>query len=537
MSEYYIAVPPDSTGKKVRHDLQIEIDYTNKTGEFPVGEIVVFETSGMQGIILLDHVGLQHPENHLHIKLLHGSPEAITIGENMVVNGVTIAQATGASDTFYIPATIAVGGNNPTYAQHIDKVGASSVRFAEGSPTFDAFGRMQVSPTTTITEHTFNYDGRDEHFSDAIVGTASITHNLQIGGMVFTTDTGATDSAIRTADIYNKYIPGQSQLTEMTVASGDTGKTNVRRRWGYFDENDGVFFELDGTDLYVVLRSSVSGSVVDTRVIQSDWNVDRVNGVGGAFNISLANLNVSKDIIYWIDLQWLGAGKIRFGVNINGSRIVCHELNESNVNDNSYMRTGSLPVRVEQTNTASPASVSQMKFFCTTVKTEGDFAPRLSQFSYVPTGEGVVTNTLKPIFSIRPKLTHNTRTNRIMLMPAHMSVSSYDTANPTNAERLVIEVYKNASLTGSTWAISGGSHSGAELDITASALTGGDLIGAMIFDGTNSQSIEDFFDYMHENLVNKANGTQQHYTFAARTIRSAISADVMGSITWKEVSD
>ena len=90
MSEFAIQIPPDSTGKSIRHEVQIEIDYTNKTGTFPVGEVVTFATSQVIGTILLDHTGIQHPENHLHIKLKHGSPTDITEGENMQVDGVTI---------------------------------------------------------------------------------------------------------------------------------------------------------------------------------------------------------------------------------------------------------------------------------------------------------------------------------------------------------------------------------------------------------------------------------------------------------------
>jgi hypothetical protein len=550
MSEYFIKVPPDSTGKAIRHSIQLEIDYVNpiNPGEvtFVSGEVVIFGTSGVSGTVGLDHFvgGIQHTEPHVHLLLSHGSPETVTLGEDMFVDGVKRAEAGVQTQAFYIPVVQLIGGDNPTHTQSIDPRGAAAVRFDEGSPTFDAFGRMQVSPITTISEHTFNYNGHDFNFSDDIVGTASIVHNSTYGGMVLTTNTGATDSIVRTSDVHNKYIPGQSQLIEMTIAVGDTGKANVRRRWGYFHEDDGIFFELDGTTLNVVMRSSTSGSVVETKIAKSNWFMDKVDGEGGAFNLSGVNLDVSKDNIYWMDVQWLGAGTVRFGVNINGVRIVVHEMHHANIFGESYMRTGSLPTRVEQTNTGVAASVSQMKFFCSVVKTEGKFDPQKLNFSYVPLGGGspwvsefTVSNTLIPLFSIRPTATFKGLTNGVMILPSHMSLSAFDNATPTNAERIVIEIYRNASLTGDSWGISPNSESAAEIDATATTLSGGKIIGSIIAHGVDAQDIDQFFDYVSEHLINKHNGTHNTYTFAARTIRQGVSADVLGTLSWNEIRD
>jgi hypothetical protein len=106
-----------------------------------------------------------------------------------------------------------------------------------------------------------------------------------------------------------------------TIQIGDTGKANVVRRWGYFDEENGLFWELDGTTLYAVQRSSTTGSVVDTRVAQANWNRDSLDGT------IRYDLDVTKTNLYWMDFQWLGVGIVRFGVYENdGTKTTCHVL-------------------------------------------------------------------------------------------------------------------------------------------------------------------------------------------------------------------
>jgi len=540
MSEFFVRVPNDGAGKAIRHEVQIEVDYVNKTGEFVIDETVTFITSQVTGKILLDHVGIQHTENHLHIKLTHGSPTDIQEGENMQVNGVTIAQAGTSTIPFYIPSTIAVGGNNPTHLQYIDKKGSSSTRFDEGSPRFDSFGRMQVSNPTTIGDYSFNYDGRNGHFTDTATSFATVTHDQTVGCIILTNTTDSGDLASRRTDVHHKYIPGQSQLLEMTVACGDAGKANQVRRWGLFTDNDGLFFRQHGDmgDLDLVIRSSVTGSVVENIVHQAEWNTDRLDGSGDAFNISGYLLDTTKDNIYWIDYQWLGAGNVRFGVEIAGERITCHSWNNSNVNNVSYMRTGSLPICVEQENTGSVGSISELRWFCGTVKSEGSFMPHMGQFNMAGDALKAVTAAggRVPLMSIRPRLNYQGKTNKIMILPNQFSGMAVDTATKALDGYVRVELWKNAVLTDSTWLTTVSSNSGAEIDTGATALSGGRRVVSMMMKGNDFQLMGELFNYLHENLINKQDGTQQHYTIAV-TPMTGVDLSIAGSLSWNEVRD
>ena len=89
---------------------------------------------------------------------------------------------------------------------------------------------------------------------------------------------------------------------------------------------------------------------IDTRIPQSQWNIDRLDGTGK----SGYNIDLSKIQMFYIDFSWYGAGAIRFGVkDQKGEVIYCHRFTHANVMTEAYMRSGNLPARYES-NTLSP---------------------------------------------------------------------------------------------------------------------------------------------------------------------------------------
>ena len=82
------------------------------------------------------------------------------------------------------------------------------------------------------------------------------------------------DRAFLFTKTQHRYQAGRQQSVTASVIHDDLGRANQTRRWPYFDANDGLFFALVGTVLNVVVRSSVTGVVVDVPVPQSAWNVD-----------------------------------------------------------------------------------------------------------------------------------------------------------------------------------------------------------------------------------------------------------------------
>ena len=98
------------------------------------------------------------------------------------------------------------------------------------------------------------------------------------------------------------------------------------------------------------ITNTIVSKTIDTRFIQSSWNIDKMDGTGA----SLMNLDLTKMQMFYCDFTWYGAGAIRFGFKNNRGEIVyCHRIPNNNLNTEAYMRSGNLVGRYE-TNTLAP---------------------------------------------------------------------------------------------------------------------------------------------------------------------------------------
>lgn len=92
------------------------------------------------------------------------------------------------------------------------------------------------------------------------------------------------------------------------------------------------------------LTAGVISKIIDTKIPQSTWNIDRCDGYGP----SGFTLDLNKMQMLYADYAWYGAGAIRYGFkDQNGNIIYCHRIVNSNINTEAYMRSGNLPARYE----------------------------------------------------------------------------------------------------------------------------------------------------------------------------------------------
>ncbi len=387
--------------------------------------------------------------------------------------------------------------SEPHNIQSVDNRGQAYVRFAEGSPTMDAFGSLRVSDAHILGGYEYSQSDQAGLFQDAVANGGAITWTAGTAKTVISTNSSNNSSAVRTTNRWHFYQPGVGNHVILTLACGDSGKSNNVRRWGYFDTLDGLFFELNGTTKNVVLRSSTLGQ--EFRIPQSQWNGDKLDGTG----ISGMTLDVTKANFYWIDYAWLGVGTVRFGVLApDGSRWVCHTFENPNTHVAAYMRTGSLPVRYENYNTAITSGASDLNAICAAVYTEAQTDYVFWRYADIDSGTVIVSSNTH-LLSMRPKLEVNPGfVNRTGIYPDKLDIY-------VSGGNIKISILDDATLTGAAWA---DATSMAQYDITA-VVSGGDRFRTFYLSpGVHSINLADIYETNDEGYHVLADGSSA-YTF------------------------
>lgn len=226
-----------------------------------------------------------------------------------------------------------------------------------------------MSSPETLFDSKMTLDDQPLFWDTQLVGGGLATHSTQFSRVRLSVAGTIGDSAVRQTKRHFNYSAGKSHLNDLTAIIAPTtgGEAGVRRRMGAFSANDGVFFELDGTTMRCVVRSSTSGSPDDRQFNQADWSIDKMDGTGA----SGLTLDWSKGQIMVIDYEWLGLGGIRFGFVVNNITYYVHYVGNANDLDVVYMRTGSQPIRYEITNTATTGVPAYLDQICCSVMSEG----------------------------------------------------------------------------------------------------------------------------------------------------------------------
>jgi len=391
------------------------------------------------------------------------------------------------------------------------------------SASIDAFGRLRVSNPFTLFDGTQRY--RDDEFKWNQVDTGEATSTfLPNESTMLMTVSGNGDSAIRQTKQVFSYQPGKSLLT-LTTFVMNTPTAGLRQRVGLFGAQNGVYFEVDGVDINLVIRKYTSGSVDDTteKIPRSQWNGDKMDGLGGQSNISGVTLDVTKAQIFWSDIEWLGVGSVRCGFVINGQFIVCHIFHHANILDKVYMTTASLPVRYELTSTGAAGT---MRAICSTVISEGGYSNR-SQSRAIGTsltGKNLITTEYRPLVCIRLKSANIDS----IVVPTKFDL--YGLQQAAFAYRVIL----NPTLTDANWTTAG-TNSSVEYDLSATALSGGTVIDQGIFVGSNkggtasvSSSDVDFSNQLGRTI----SGVSDIWCLAA--IATTNNDDAVASVSWQE---
>jgi hypothetical protein len=390
----------------------------------------------------------------------------------------------------------------------------------------DAFGRGRTSQPLTLFDSSFRYRDNGLWSTSNTAGT-TVAFNANNGLMDLTLPVTDQAEIVRETEKVFAYQPGKSLLALNTFVMNQP-KTNLRQRVGYFGAQNGIFLELEGSTVYFVKRSFVNGSVVDTKVAQSGWSIDKLDGAGP----SLLTLDITKAQIFWTDIEWLGVGTVRCGFAINGQFIHCHSFHHSNLIASTYMTTASLPLRYEIKNTGTTASASTLKQICSTVISEGGYEMRGTQqaIGTVITAPYTLATagTYYPVVSIRLKST---------ALDAIAVLTAASVLGKGNNFDFNWQIRQNADVTSVSWT-EASPNSSVEYSLIGTAVTGGRILASGFINSSNQGS--PVVNLLKEALFRfqlERNGlTSTPYALTLAITCRTNTAEVFGALDWEEIS-
>tara|TARA_S200002703_G_scaffold137653_1_gene127527 strand:- start:8278 stop:11214 length:2937 start_codon:yes stop_codon:yes gene_type:complete len=333
------------------------------------------------------------------------SPSSITL---YAVSNATILHR--PSDGGVILST-----KTPTYAASVVRVSKRFFRYQSGKGFLFSSGTL-FAP---------NYDLQSVTAAGTAIGSAitvktdDIDHGLQVGADIelegiSTSGYNDTYSVASIVDDYTFTVAAKSTLGDTTAVLEQVAKVYVKGwigsavRAGLFDDQNGVFFEYDGNQMFCVRRSStenITGTIgvtqnssavtgSNTRFSEQVRAGDRIIIRGMTHFVTQVVSNTSMFVTpdyrgitasgvraqrvtevripqskwnmdkadgegssgyHWdfnkmqmigIEYSWYGAGFIHYMVRGDDGRwVYLHRIKNNNVNDEAYMRSGNLPVR------------------------------------------------------------------------------------------------------------------------------------------------------------------------------------------------
>jgi hypothetical protein len=320
----------------------------------------------------------------------------------------------------------------------------------DDSVLVDPFGRQRVSNPETVFDSKLLYSKQALFWDESLETGSGITsaHAPHEAMVTFTSTEDTAGKFTRQTFMRFNYQSGKGHLIYITgnlLVSG--GGTGVQNRIGYFDDENGLFFEYDEGTIKVVYRTNITNAVVDTKVAQSAWNTDKFDGTGP----SKHRIYFDNSQTFFIDFEWVG--EVRMGLIHDGQLLICHKFRLNNTLNTPFMSTPNLPLRYQmETTSSSPAS--EMGCICATVISEGGHGPK-GGLHYASTDGSSVTcsseNVVYALIGIRLKSGYEGVTINIESISVQIENASKDgewlwILNPTVADTFTYSDEANSSL-------------------------------------------------------------------------------------------
>lgn len=248
---------------------------------------------------------------------------------------------------------------------------------------FDDLHRTRVVEPYNVFEFNFRHNTEPRKFNTLTVSGGTITFEQKEQYTELKVDTTADARALIQSKKYIPFQEGKSFQIQLSALLRSTlAVTDNSVQLGYFDDNNdkdptadqsgsGVFINMDATGaLSLVRRSYVGGTQTDTSVLQSAWNIDKLNGTG----TSGFTLDPTKVNTYVFEIIMDSTCTIRFGViSGRGGIYYAHRFTFANTLTTGGIFNASLPVRMDLLNGPLGVVGATSRLFSGAVISEGSY--------------------------------------------------------------------------------------------------------------------------------------------------------------------
>lgn len=388
----------------------------------------------------------------------------------------------------------------------------------------DAFGRARVSQVTTQFDAKQLHDNLRLFIDEETIGTGAAAHSTTEARSQLTTAATSDVVILQTKQRFN-YQSGKSQLVFMTFDNFQA-ETNITKRIGYFSSStstpftadlDGLFLESDGDVSINIYKSGTLTEQTD----QSSWNIDPLDGSGE----SGITVDWQDSQILIIDFEWLGVGRVRWGLVIDGLIVYFHESNHANSTSGVYMSSPNQPLRWELRQ--SGAGSGTFNVICSSVNSEGSL------------------NKLGKILSENLGTTHvnaNSTSNKYALLGLRLQTAKVDTLVDlinysilsTTSDDQLIEVWLNPTVAG-TFTFNSVTNSSVQVAKGAAdgsnTVTGGTLLYSRYITAQDATPVN---LQSSIRLGMAIDGTLDEIVITCNPLSN--NSDVLASIDWRELA-
>jgi len=219
-----------------------------------------------------------------------------------------------------------------------------------GNSSFNGiFGSKLVASRRPYLSSSFFYPVRNNRIRDKSINLGSLSYDNNL----FVVNSGASTSSsgyVETKDII-RYRAGRD-AEAMFTAIFDNPVEGSNQHIGVFSENDGFYLGYNDNTFMVCHRKGG----VDNTVLQSDFNIDKLDGTGESdFVLNKQNIN-----IYRINYGYLGIAPAVFSIYAGYDKgwVPFHAIDLSNKQNVTHVDNPYLPLACKVSNTTNNTNVN-----------------------------------------------------------------------------------------------------------------------------------------------------------------------------------